>query len=136
MMRWIVGLSLKFRYLVIAVAAGLIFLGFKQLREMPIDVFPEFAPPMVEIQTPSIGLSAQEVEELVSIPLEEALAGLPGLSNLRSKSVPALSSVKLYFKRGTDLMDARQLVAERIAQVTPSLPISQFPPMMLPPLSA
>ncbi|MGI9477392.1 MAG: efflux RND transporter permease subunit [Hyphomicrobiaceae bacterium] len=97
----------------IAVAAGLIFLGFKQLREMSIDVFPEFAPPMVEIQTPSIGLSAQEVEELVSIPSEEALAGLPGLANLRSKSVP-----------------------ERIAQVTPSPPISQFPPMMLPPLSA
>jgi CzcA family heavy metal efflux pump len=136
MMRWIVGLSLKFRFLVVAFAAGLMFLGFKQLREMPVDVFPEFAPPMVEIQTPAIGLSAQEVEELISIPLEESLAGLPGLSTLRSKSVPALSSVKLYFKRGTDLLDARQLVSERIAQVTPTLPISQFPPFMLPPLSA
>ena len=97
MMRWMVGLSLKFRFLVVAFAAGLMLLGFKQLSEMPVDVFPEFAPPMVEIQTPAIGLSAQEVEELISIPLEESLAGLPGLSTLRSKSVPALSSVKLYF---------------------------------------
>lgn len=136
MMRWIVGASLKFRFLVIAIAAGLMYFGINQLRDMPVDVFPEFAPPIVEIQTPTLGLSALEVEELVTVPLEEALSGVPELDFMRSKSVPDLSAVKLYFKRGTDIMLARQLVSERISQITPQLPISQFPPFILPPLSA
>lgn len=135
-MRWIVGASLRFRFIVIAIAAALMYFGVNQLRHMPVDVFPEFAPPIVEIQTPTLGLSAQEVEELVTIPLEEALAGVPDLDFMRSKSVPDLSAVKLYFNRGTDIMQARQLVSERVTQVTPTLPITQFPPFMLPPLSA
>lgn len=136
MMRWIVGSSLKFRFLVIAIAAGMMYFGFKQLNEMPVDVFPEFAPPSVEIQTPCLGLSPEEVESLVTIPLEEALAGVPGLDVLRSKSVPQLSSVKLLFEPGTDLLNARQVVSERVALVTPSLPTWAAPPFMLPPLSA
>lgn len=136
MMRWIVGSSLKFRFLVIAIAVGMMFFGFKQLDEMPVDVFPEFAPPTVEIQTPCLGLSPGEVESLVTIPLEEALSGLPGLDVLRSKSVPQLSSVKLLFDPGTDLLNARQVVTERIALVAPSLPTWAAPPFILPPLSA
>lgn len=135
-MRWIVGVSLRFRFIVIAIAAALMYFGVDQLRRMPVDVFPEFAPPIVEIQTPTLGLSAQEVEELVTVPLEQALTGVPDLDFMRSKSVPDLSAVKLYFKRGTDIMQARQLVSERVTQVTPTLPITQFPPFMLPPLSA
>ena len=65
------------------------------------DVFPEFAPPKVEIQTITLGLSAEEVESLVSIPLEEALTGVEGLTVLRSKSVPQLSSIVLFFEQGT-----------------------------------
>ncbi|NUM69180.1 efflux RND transporter permease subunit, partial [candidate division KSB1 bacterium] len=65
MMRWIVGTSLKFRFLVIAVAAGLMYFGIGQLGKMPVDVFPEFAPPMVEVQTICLGLSPEEVESLV-----------------------------------------------------------------------
>ena len=102
MFRWIVGSSLKFRYLVIAIAAGLIYFGIGQLRNMPVDVFPEFAPPMVEIQTISLGLSAEEVESLVTIPLEQVLAGVPGMNVMRSKSVPDLSAIKMYFESGTD----------------------------------
>ncbi len=136
MMRWLVGVSLKFRFIVVAIAAGLLFFGIQQLRQMPVDVFPEFAPPLVEIQTPSLGMSAQEVEELISIPLEEALTGLPGLTTLRSKSVPDLSSVKLYFTRDTDLLNARQLVSERIATIAHTLPTWSSPPFLLPPLSA
>jgi len=64
MMRWIVGTSLKFRYLVLAIAAGLLYFGASQLRRIPVDVFPEFAPPLVEIQTPCLGLSPEEVEEI------------------------------------------------------------------------
>src|SRR5512144_2937889 len=110
MMRWIVNSSLRFRFLVIAVAASVMFYAVTQLRGMPVDVFPEFAPPRVEVQTPCLGLSAQEVEALVSVPLEQALNGVEGLDILRSKSVNDLSSIELLFKPGTDEIRARQLV--------------------------
>ena len=78
MLRWIVGSSLKFRYIVVALAAALMFFGVQQLRHTAVDVFPEFAPPRVEVQTPSLGLSANQVEALVTIPLEQTLNGVPG----------------------------------------------------------
>ena len=121
MMRWIVGSSLKFRYIVAASAAGLMFFGVQQLRGTPVDVFPEFAPPRVEIQTLALGLSATEIENLVTVPLEQALNGVPDLDTIRSKSVEQLSQIELIFGQGTDLLTARQLVAERIA-VSPTLP--------------
>jgi CzcA family heavy metal efflux pump len=136
MLRWVVGSSLKFRYIVVAAAAGLIFFGVGELRHASIDVFPEFAPPRVEIQTPSLGLSASEVESLVTIPLEHALNGVPGLDVIRSKSVEQLSSIELIFEQGTDLLTARQLVQERMATVTPNLPTWSSPPFMIQPLSA
>jgi CzcA family heavy metal efflux pump len=136
MLRWIVGYSLKFRYLVVALAAGMMFFGVQQLQHTEVDVFPEFAPPKVEIQTPSLGLSAAEVESLVTIPLEHNLNGVPGLDVIRSKSVEQLSSIELIFKPGTDLLEARQLVQERIAMVTPTLPTWSSPPFMIQPLSA
>jgi CzcA family heavy metal efflux pump len=136
MMRWIVRSSLRFRYLVVALGAVLMVFGAGQVRDMPVDVFPEFAPPQVEIQTPSLGLSAAEVEGLVTVPLEDALNGVDGLSEMRSKSVPQLSSIKLIFKPGTDLLRARQLVSERVQAITPSLPTWSSPPVMLQPLSA
>jgi CzcA family heavy metal efflux pump len=136
MLRFIVATSLKFRFLVLAIAVGMMVFGTTQLGRMPVDVFPEFAPPMVELQTPALGLAAAEVESLVTVPLEEALAGMPALSTMRSKSVPDLSAIKLYFERGTDLLDARQLVQERVAMVIPTLPSWASPPVMVPPLSA
>jgi CzcA family heavy metal efflux pump len=135
-MRWIVATSLRFRYLVVFIAAALIFFGIGQIRRMPVDVFPEFAPPRVEIQTPSLGLSSAEVEALVTIPLEEVFNGLPGLDVMRSKSVEQLSSIILIFEPGTDLMEARQLVQERLSIGTPTLPTWAAPPMMMPPLSS
>nr|WP_042195141.1 efflux RND transporter permease subunit [Kibdelosporangium sp. MJ126-NF4]CEL21707.1 Cobalt-zinc-cadmium resistance protein CzcA; Cation efflux system protein CusA [Kibdelosporangium sp. MJ126-NF4]CTQ92488.1 Cobalt-zinc-cadmium resistance protein CzcA; Cation efflux system protein CusA [Kibdelosporangium sp. MJ126-NF4] len=136
MIRWIVRSALRFRFLMIAVAAGIMFVGFGQLRDTPVDVFPEFAPPRVEIQTKCIGLSAAEVESLVTVPLEEALNGVAGLDVMRSKSVPQLSSVELIFKPGVDLIDARQLVSERVGTVAPGLPTWARPPTMIQPLSA
>ena len=91
---------------------------------------------LVEIQTPSSGLFPEEVEALVTVPLEQAMAGLPRLHVMRSKSVAQLSSIMLEFERGTDLTVARQLVQERIALVLPTLPTWAAPPYMLPPLSA
>jgi CzcA family heavy metal efflux pump len=136
MMRWIVGSSLHFRFLVLACAVGMMAFGVARLREMPVDVFPEFAPPRVEIQTEALGLSTSEVESLVTVPLEEALSGTPQLDVMRSKSVPGLSSVLLIFKPGTDLIAARQLVQERLATAVPTLPNVSRPPHMLAPLSA
>ncbi|MBA2365755.1 MAG: efflux RND transporter permease subunit [Actinobacteria bacterium] len=135
-MSWIVASSLKFRFLIVACAGAMMFFGVAQLRQMPVDVFPEFAPPRVEIQTAALGLSAAEVESLVTVPLEEALSGLPDLATLRSKSVSQLSSIEMIFEPGTDLIEARQVVAERMATVTPTLPTWAAPPFMMQPLSA
>ncbi len=136
MMRWIVGSSLKFRYIVVALAVAMMSFGIVQLRDTPVDVFPEFAPPRVEIQTACLGLTASDVEQLVTVPLEDALNGVPGLDEMRSSSVPQLSSIQLIFKLGTDLLRARQLVQERIATVLPTLPTWAAPPVMLQPLSS
>lgn len=136
MLRWIVGSSLKYRFIVVAIAAALTLIGLDQMRDMPIDVFPEFAPPIVEIQTPCLGLSPSEVEALVTIPLEQALAGVPEIDYLRSKSVTDLSSVKLIFKRSADPMEARQHVQEGLSLVLEVIPKDVGPPVMLQPLSA
>src|SRR5262245_20207373 len=122
LMRWIVGSSLRFRYLVVALAAGMIALGITVLPNMHVDVFPEFAPPRVLIQTACVGLSTSDVEQLVTVPIEASLNGIQGLDDMRSKSVPQLSSIEVLFKPGTDLLRARQLVQERLATVSPSLP--------------
>ena len=136
MMRRLVRWSLRFRFIVVGLAAALVIFGAGAVQDMPVDVFPEFAPPKVEVQASAIGLSSSEVEELLTVPLEQALYGLPGLDVLRSKSVPQLTSIEMIFEPGTDLMNARQLVGERIASVAPTLPSWTTPPVMIQPLSA
>src|SRR5919206_5110869 len=135
MIRWIVGTSLKLRFLVLVIAAALMVFGMVQLPNTPLDVFPEFAPPRVEIQTPSLGMSAEEVESLITVPLEQAFNGVEGLDVMRSRSIPDLSAIELLFKPGTDELRARQLVQERIATVIPTLPTWAAPPVMMPPVS-
>ena len=135
-MAWIVGSSLRFRFLVAGAAAAMLAVGVLQLGSMRVDTFPEFAPPTVEIQTNCLGLSTSDVESLVTVPIEQVLNGIQGLGDMRSKSVPQLSSIQLVFKQGTDLLQARQLVQERLATVSPSLPTWAAPPVMLPPVSA
>jgi CzcA family heavy metal efflux pump len=135
-MRWIVARSLRFRWLAVFGAAAVLFFGFLQARSAPLDVFPEFAPPIVEVQTIALGNTSTEVEELITIPIEDALNGIEGLDKMRSYSVEQLSSIKLYFKRGTDLYRSRQLVQERLAGVTSQLPTWASPPFMMPPLSS
>jgi len=136
MMAWIIGTSLRFRFVVIALGICLMYFGVLRLRDMPVDVFPEFAPAKVEIQTIALGLSPAEVESLITVPLENALAGVPGVTTLRSKSVPQLSSVVAIFEAGVDELLTRQLVAERVAMATPNLPRWAAPPFMMPPLSS
>src|SRR5215470_10149602 len=136
LMRQIIGFSLRFRHLVVAAAVAMMVLGIAVLPQMHVDVFPEFAPPRVVIQTACVGLSTSDVEQLVTVPLEAALTGIQGLDDLRSKSVPQLSSIEVVFKPGTDLLRARQLVTERLATVSPSLPTWAAPPVVLAPVSA
>src|SRR2546430_452471 len=136
MFTWIIGSSLKFRFLVLGIGAALLLFGTQQLRKMPVDVFPEFAPPKVEIQTEGPGMTATEVEELITIPMEDQLRGVPGVEYVRSASVVGLSQVVLWFKLGTDLMAARQRVSERMKLAIAELPRSSGMPVMLQPLSS
>ena len=135
-MRWIVSRSLRFRWLLLFGATAMMAYGIAQIPNAKLDVFPEFAPPRVEIQTIALGNSPEEVESLISTPMEEQLNGVAGLATLRSKSVSQLSSIEMIFERGTDELRARQLVSERIAQVTPNLPTWASPPFMMPPKSS
>ncbi|MCX7062667.1 MAG: efflux RND transporter permease subunit [Gammaproteobacteria bacterium] len=136
MLAWLVETALRQRVIVLGLAAALVVIGLAASREVPLDVFPEFAPPMVEIQTEAPGLSTEEVEQLIAVPIEIAVSGVPDLLTLRSKSVLGLSSVVLLFKRGSDAIQIRQLVQERLAQVRAALPVAARAPVMLPPLSS
>ncbi len=136
MFSWIIGTSLKFRFLVLATAAALLFFGTEQLRKMPVDVFPEFAPPKVEIHTIALGMTAAEVEEFITIPMEHVLRSAPGLDVLRSKSVRQLSDILLIFKMGEDVVSARQRVQELLDVAVSGLRHPAGVPVMLQPLSS
>ena len=136
MMRWIIWSSLKLRLVVVTFAAGLIIFGFTQIDDMPIDTLPEFSRSYVEIQTEALGLSADEVEALITTPVEaDLLNGVSWVENIRSKSLPGLSSIVLTFEKGTDIMRARQMVQERLIAVH-ALPNVSKPPTMLNPISS
>src|SRR5262249_18731901 len=133
---WIVETSLRLRAVVVVLAIILMIVGVRTVSKSPLDVFPEFAPPLVEIQTEAPGLSVPEVESLITVPIENALGGIASLKTLRSKPVLGLSSVVLILQDGPVLMVARQLVQERLAGVTNNLPALAKPPVILSPLSS
>lgn len=136
MMRWVTASSVRLAGLVIAVAVGIATLGVVQLRSAPVDTYPEFMPPMVQLRTEALGLSAAEVEQLITVPLEQDLLnGIPWLDQIRSESMTGLSSVDLVFEPGTDVLKARQMVQERLTQVA-GLPNVGSRPAMLQPLSS
>ncbi len=136
MMTWLISTSLRMRVLVLALAIAMIILGLRSVRNAPLDVFPEFAPPLVEIQTEAPGLSTEEIESLITVPLENAVNGVAWLQTVRSKTVLGLSSIQLIFEEGTDLMRARQLVQERVSIAAMSLPDTAHTPVILSPLSS
>ena len=136
MFGWLIGSSLKFRFLLLAFSVALLVFGTEQLRKMPVDVFPEFAPPKVEIQTIGIGMTAAEVEEFITIPMETILRGTPGLDLIRSRSVRQLSSIVMIFKLDEDVLSARQRVAELLNVAAQQLPLTAGLPIMIQPLSS
>ena len=132
----IVASSLRLRTLVVVAAAIVMFVGVNRLDDMPVDVFPEIMPVTVNVQTEALGLSAAEVEQLITVPIEaDLLAGTPWVDVMKSESVPGLSSIELTFKRGTNAMNARQVVQERLTQAH-ALPNVSKPPQILQPLSS
>lgn len=136
MIRQIVALSLKFRVLLIAAALMVLAVGTLQIRGAPVDELPEFTPPHVQIQTEALGLSAAEVEQLITVPIEQDLLnGVPWLDQIRSESAPGLSSIDLIFKPGTDPLKARQVVHERMTQAH-ALPNVGSSPVIVQPLSS
>ena len=136
MMRALVSTSVRFRLLAIGLAGVLLLVGATQLQTARVDVLPEFTPTTVEVQTEALGLSAEEVEELVTVPLEaDLLHGVAFLQEIRSQSIAGLSSVVMIFEPGTDIFKARQVVAERLTQAH-ALPNVAKAPVMLQPLSS
>ena len=137
MARFLAGV-MKFRLLILAAAIGVLALGIVQLRGTSMEVLPEFSPPYAEIQTEALGLSADEVEQLITVPLEQDLLnGVEGVDVIRSESLPGLSSIVMVFEPGTDIYRARQLIEERLSQAHGgALPQVSKPSTLLQPLSS
>jgi CzcA family heavy metal efflux pump len=114
--------SITRRWIVVFGAILVTVMGIYNLSQMPLDVLPDFAPPQVEIQTEAPGLAPEEVETLITLPIESAVNGTPGVETVRSASAVSISVVKVIFKWGTDIYQARQLVTERLQQVQQKLP--------------
>lgn len=135
-MRTLVSTALSLRWVVVALSILLLVAGWQVIKTTPLDVFPEFSPILVEVQTEAPGLSTTEVESLITTPIENALNGVKGMKTMRSKSVLGLSSVVLIFADGTELMADRQLVQERLLTLTGQLPLLAKTPVILSPLSS
>lgn len=124
--------AIRFRGIVAALACVLVAYGVYALGRAKYDVFPEFAPPQVSIQTEAVGLTPEQVEILVTRPIENAVSGLPGVRTLRSTSIQGLSVVTVFFDPSSDIYRDRQVVAERLAAATQQLPQGLQSPIMTP----
>ena len=132
MLGQLVEMSLRYRLLVLIASAGVAFLGWRSVQTVPIDAFPDVTPVQVNVYTESPGLAAEDVEQLLTIPVESGLAGLPGVSQIRSVSLFGLSYVAVYFEDDVDIYFARRLVMERLQEVGERLPEGYGTPEMGP----
>ena len=132
MLSAIVHFSVRFRGIVIALAVVLLAYGVTVLAATRYDVFPEFAPPQVAIQTEAPGFTPEQVETLITTPIENAINGVPGIATVRSQSIQGLSVITTVFADGTDIYRARQVVGERLTEVARGLPITAKAPVMTP----
>src|SRR5258707_9776410 len=132
MLNAIVRFSIRFRGIAISLACALLVYGVYSLSHVAYDVFPEFAPPEVSIQTEAPSLSPEQVEVLVTQPIENANNGVAGIESLRSRSIQGLSVITVVFRSGTDIYRDRQGVTERLSTVASELPTGVQPPLMTP----
>lgn len=128
----IIRFSLRFRGVIYALAVIAVGYGVFALTRAKLDVFPEFAPPMSIVQTEAPGLTSEQVEALVTQPVENALGGMAGLQSMRSRSMQGLSAITLVFDNHADVFRVRQLVSERINGLAAALPTDVMPPRLLP----
>lgn len=136
MFNHLIAWSLHNRLLALALTLFICLGGFYSLGQMPVDVFPEFAPPQVAIQTEAPGMSPQDVESLITFPLESAINGVSGVTQVRSRTSVGLSTIIVVFDDKTDIYLDRQLVNERIQQVIGRLPKNAKTPVMMPTTSS
>lgn len=132
MLNAIVRFSLRFRGVALSLACALLIYGVYSLSRVPYDVFPEFAPPEVSIQTEAPGLSPEQVEVIVTQPIENAINGVSGIEALRSRSIQGLSTITVVFRTGTDVYRGRQAITERLSAVATELPTGVKAPLMTP----
>jgi CzcA family heavy metal efflux pump len=132
MLNALIRFSLANRGLILAGAILVLALGVRTATQLPVEVLPDLTKPTVTILTEAPGLAPEEVETLVTVPLENALMGVPGLTRLRSTSDVSLSLVFVEFDWGTDIYQARQFVWERLQTTSESLPVEAEPPFMTP----
>jgi len=132
MLSTIIKWSIARRWLVVLGALLVTLWTLRVALQMPVDVFPSFAPPQVEIQTEAPGLAPEEVESLVTLPIESTINGTPGVETVRSSSAVSISVVRVIFDWGTDIYQARQLVTERLQQAQNQLPEGVEPPQISP----
>lgn len=132
MLTAIVNFAVRFKGIVIALSCMLMGYGIYAITQSRLDVFPEFAPPLVVIQTEAPGLSPEQVELLVTQHVENALSGIVAVDNMRSQSIQGLSVVTITFREDTDIYRARQLIAEQLSAVGNALPKGVKAPAMTP----
>ncbi len=132
MLNAIVDASLRYKVLVLVAFAVVIGLGVQAFRQVPVDAFPDVTPIQVSIYTESPGLAAEDVEKLLSTPIEGGMAGLPGVEEVRSVSLFGLSYVAVYFKDNVDIYFARRLVGEKLQDVKGRLPQGYGEPVLGP----
>jgi len=132
MLNHLVELSLRYKFLVLIIFGVVAFLGAQAVRNVPIDAFPDVTPAQVNIYTESPGLAAEDVEQLLTFPVESAMAGLPKVQEIRSVSLFGLSYVAVYFEDDMDIYFARTLVNERLQEVGDRLPEGYGKPSMGP----
>jgi CzcA family heavy metal efflux pump len=127
-LRWVINR----RWLVVLATIIISLWTLYIIPKMSLDVFPPFAPPQVEIQTEAPGLAPEEIESLVTLPIESAINGTPGVTAVRSSSAVGLSAIKVIFDWGTEIYQARQLITERLQQAQSKLPTGVETPQISP----
>ena len=132
MLNGIVQLSLRYKLLVLVAFALVVFLGVRAFQQVPVDAFPDVTPVQVNVYTESPGLAAEDVETLLTVPVETAMAGLPGVEQVRSVSLFGLSYVSVYFTDSTDIYFARRLVGEKLAEARARIPAGYGEPELGP----
>src|SRR5215470_17366008 len=131
-MRWLVGLCVRYAGTLATLTLIALLAGLWATQNAPLDVFPEFVPSTVDIQTEAPGFTAEQVEQLVTKPIENAVNGATGLATIRSESIPGLSVINIQFADNIDLYNARQGISERLSELGAVLPSSVGAPRLSP----